>query len=57
MLDDQNSWLWGQGIKEADNGLGYDHNYVLRGSMAYDPSDLQPVAKAWDGNMLKAGWS
>ncbi len=29
------------------SGLGYDHNYILRGSVAYDaPAGLQPVAKA-----------
>lgn len=38
----------GRGIKDADNGLGYDHNYVLRGSMVYDPSGLQPVAKVYE---------
>jgi len=41
----------GQGIKDADNGLGYDHNYILRGSVAYDvPAGLQPVAKVSDSS-------
>ena len=32
----------GAGIKEADNGLGYDHNYVLRGPLE---EGLQLVAR------------
>ena len=34
-------------LNYSSQGLGYDHNYILRGSVAYDvPAGLQPVAKA-----------
>ncbi|CAK9106767.1 unnamed protein product [Durusdinium trenchii] len=42
-MDLRQSVKIGKGIKEADNGLGYDHNYVLQGK--FDPtSKLQAVA-------------
>ena len=34
-------------LNYSSQGLGYDHNYILRGSVAYDvPAGLQAVAKA-----------
>lgn len=36
-----------RGIKEADQGLGYDHNYVLRGPIK-EANGLQPVARVWE---------
>jgi len=36
----------GRGIRYADNGIGYDHNYVLRGS--FDADGLQPVARVYE---------
>ena len=37
---------FGAGVKEADNGMGYDHNYVLRAPSAAD--GLRPVARVWE---------
>ena len=36
----------GAGIAEADNGMGYDHNYVLRGEVGAD--GLRPVARVFE---------
>jgi len=36
----------GAQIRRADNGLGYDHNYVLRGSP--DASGLRTAATVWE---------
>ena len=39
--------IFQQNLNYSSQGLGYDHNYILRGSVAYDvPAGLQPVAKA-----------
>lgn len=34
------------GLAQADNGMGYDHNYCLRGPCGTD--GLQPVARVWE---------
>ena len=36
----------GAGLKDADNGMGYDHNYALSGPSAAD--GLRPVARVWE---------
>ena len=42
----------GKAINEADNGMGYDHNYVLRASTGDD--GLRPVARVWDPSRRRA---
>ena len=38
----------GTGLARADNGMGYDHNYCLRGPCGAD--GLQPVARVWEAS-------
>jgi len=37
---------FGTGIAGADNGMGYDHNYVLRAPTGAD--GMRPVARVWE---------
>ena len=38
----------GRAINQADNGMGYDHNYVLRAPNGED--GLRSVARVWEPN-------
>ena len=42
----------GEGLAAADNGMGYDHNYCLRGPMGSD--GLQEVGRVWEPSTGRA---